>query len=222
MNALIPLDSGTFAVRMVMKDGEPWWVLNDVCAILGIANPRHVASRLEDYQKGVAINDTLGGEQEMLVVNEPGIYSMTLASRKHVAKQFTRWLFTEVIPSIRKYGFYDPARLAAINSAPSQCADATPPTQSARLLEEIARYEERTGMSACTIPGISTPKLRQLALGAGVRKMLARNDLWLMLMSAGIDLYYVIFGQRQIEDMERQLLDTLREARSMLPAISVA
>lgn len=92
-------------VRSVMKDGEPWFVANDVCVALEI--DRTQTRRLDDDEKGVYSTQTLGGNQEISVINEPGLYSLVLGSRKPEAKQFKRWVTHEIIPSIRKTGSYE-------------------------------------------------------------------------------------------------------------------
>lgn len=93
-------------VRTVVKDGEPWFVAKDVCSVLEIKNNRDALARLEEDEKGVVLTDTLGGTQELTAVNEPGLYSLILGSRKPEAKQFKRWITHEVIPTIRKTGGY--------------------------------------------------------------------------------------------------------------------
>ena len=70
-------------------------------------------SRLDDDEKGISLTDTLGGKQEMTIVNEPGLYSLVLGSRKPEAKEFKRWITHEVIPSIRKHGMYATDELLA-------------------------------------------------------------------------------------------------------------
>lgn len=93
-------------VRAIMRDGEPWFVAADICKALEIANNRDALTRIDDDEKGVALADTLGGKQEVTIVNEPGLYSLVLGSRKPEAKVFKRWVTHEVIPSIRKHGAY--------------------------------------------------------------------------------------------------------------------
>lgn len=94
------------AVRTAMKDGQAWFVAADVCAVLEIANSRDAISRLDDDERGVSITDTPGGEQEVGVVNESGLYSLIFTSRKPQAKTFRRWVTGEVLPSIRRTGAY--------------------------------------------------------------------------------------------------------------------
>lgn len=106
-------------VRTVLRDGEPWWVLKDVCDILELSNSRMVADRLDDDEKGVSIADTPGGKQELTVVSESGLYSVILLSRKPEAKKFKRWVTHEVLPTIRKHGAYvTPAKLEEIMNDP--------------------------------------------------------------------------------------------------------
>jgi prophage antirepressor-like protein len=93
-------------VRFVGTWENPEWIAADVCKILGIVNHRDAMSDFEDYEKGVGNYDTLGGEQKMLTVTEPGMYRLVILSRKPAAKRFKKWLFCEVIPSIRKTGSY--------------------------------------------------------------------------------------------------------------------
>lgn len=93
-------------IRTVVIDGEPWFVAKDVCGILKLSNPRITLSLLDEDEKGVHSIDTLGGRQETTILNESGLYSLILRSRKPEAKQFKRWATHEVLPSIRKNGMY--------------------------------------------------------------------------------------------------------------------
>ena len=98
-------------VRTVELNGEPWFVSADVCRALEIRNSRAALTRLDDDEKGVALTDTLGGKQEMTIVNEPGLYGLVLGSRKPEAKAFKRWIKHDVLPSIRKTGGYNLPKL---------------------------------------------------------------------------------------------------------------
>ncbi|MEV3101751.1 Bro-N domain-containing protein, partial [Paenibacillus larvae] len=93
-------------VRVVMKEGQPWWIAKDVCSVLEINNTSQALTRLDEDEKGLINNDTLGGIQEMAAVTESGLYSLILTSRKPEAKQFKRWVTHEVLPAIRKTGMY--------------------------------------------------------------------------------------------------------------------
>ncbi len=93
-------------VRVVMKDGEPWFVAKDLCEILDHSNHRMAVSALDDDEKGVSIADTLGGPQETVTVNESGLYSLIFTSRKPEARRFRKWVTSTVLPEIRKTGSY--------------------------------------------------------------------------------------------------------------------
>jgi prophage antirepressor-like protein len=89
-------------LRTLVKDGEPWFAAVDVCEVLEIVNPSHALKRLEEDERA----SFKLGHNEMNFVNEPGLYSLILGSRKTEAKQFKRWITHEVLPSIRKTGRY--------------------------------------------------------------------------------------------------------------------
>lgn len=113
MNKLTIFNYEGNTVRTVMKDGNPWWVLKDVCSVLEIGNSRDVMARLDSDEKGVDIIDTPGGKQEVSIINESGLYSVILVSRKPEAKKFKRWVTHEVLPSIRRHGLYATDELLA-------------------------------------------------------------------------------------------------------------
>jgi len=94
-------------VRMVMgNDGEPWFVLRDICAALGIEKPENVAGRIPDDEKGTRQVGTPGGAQNMVTVSEAGLYRVILRSDKPNTEPFRRWVTHEVLPAIRKTGSY--------------------------------------------------------------------------------------------------------------------
>lgn len=93
-------------VRIVEKDGEPWFVAKDVCDILALGNPRSSIALLDEDERGVHSMDPPSGKQEMGIISEAGLYSLILRSRKPEAKAFKRWVTHEVLPSIRKTGAY--------------------------------------------------------------------------------------------------------------------
>ena len=106
-NKLMTFENAAFGkIRTLTIDGEPWFVAADVCRALKIGNPSMAVERLDDDEKGISTIDTLGGKQRMTIINEPGLYSLVLSSRKPEAKAFRRWITHEVIPTIRKYGGY--------------------------------------------------------------------------------------------------------------------
>lgn len=94
-------------LRTVEMNGEPWMVGKDVATALGYKNPRDAIARHVDAEdKGVVKHDTPSGEQEMVIINESGLYSLVLCSKLITAKKFKRWVTNEVLPSIRKSGGY--------------------------------------------------------------------------------------------------------------------
>ena len=94
-------------VRIFEKNGEPWFVGRDVCNILGYGNPRDaIARHIDEDDKGVVKSDTLGGNQNLTVINESGLYSLILSSKLPNAKRFKHWVTSEILPSIRKHGMY--------------------------------------------------------------------------------------------------------------------
>lgn len=92
---------------MQLIDGEPWFVAKDICQVLGIANHKDAVSRLdEDERDGVGITDPIGRQQTVTVVSESGLYALIFQSRKPEARKFRKWVTSEVLPSIRKKGYY--------------------------------------------------------------------------------------------------------------------
>ncbi len=93
-------------IRTITKDGEPWFVLADVCRALEIRNSRMVAGRL-DRDELMSVKLTSGGQRrEMTVINESGLYAVIIRSDKPQAQSFRKWLTSEVIPTIRRTGGY--------------------------------------------------------------------------------------------------------------------
>lgn len=101
-------------IRMIVKDGEPWWVGKDVCNALGLESYSKQLYDLEEYEKGLYTIPTPGGKQRLICINEPAVYSLIFRSRKPEAKKFKKWIVTEVLPSIRKTGSY------SVNPAPTE------------------------------------------------------------------------------------------------------
>lgn len=93
-------------VRTVEMGGEPWFVLKDVCNILGISKYRDTAARLDADERGSVEVDTLGGTQQVIAVNESGLYHVILRSDKPEAAPFRKWVTSEVLPTLRKTGSY--------------------------------------------------------------------------------------------------------------------
>lgn len=110
MTTLTPFAFEDHLVRIVTRDGEPWFVARDVCRALDLGTPQMAFQRIPDDEKGVSETDTLdgrGGVQEMVILSEPGLYRLIFRSNKPVAERFRRWVFHEVLPAIRRTGRYE-------------------------------------------------------------------------------------------------------------------
>lgn len=94
-------------VRTVMIENEPYFVAKDVCIILGISNHNDAVSRLDDDEKRGSALPTPSGTQQMVVVNESGLYHLIFQSRKPEAKAFRKWVTAEVLPTLRRTGRYE-------------------------------------------------------------------------------------------------------------------
>ena len=103
-NSLQLFQNTDWKVRVVMRDGEPWFVAKDVCECLDLGNPSQAIARLEDDERWLISNEALRANGETAVVSEPGLYSLVLGSRKPEAKAFKRWVNYEALQSICKTG----------------------------------------------------------------------------------------------------------------------
>lgn len=97
----------SFQIRIIKKEGNPWFHAGDCCKNLELDNVGQALTRLDNDEKDEIIsNDVVGRKQNMWFVNEPGFYSLVVSSRKPEAKEFKRWITHDIIPSIRKTGTY--------------------------------------------------------------------------------------------------------------------
>jgi len=116
MNALIPLKFEDRDLCAIDRDGEPWFVASDVCAILGLGNVGQALARLDDDERtSITIDDVSQGTPVRMIVSESGLYSLTLRSRKPAAKRFKKWVTHEVLPSIRRTGQFGADAARALN-----------------------------------------------------------------------------------------------------------
>ncbi len=106
MTAVTPFIFESHPVRIVDRDGEPWFVAADVCKVLEHSDTSKAVARLDEDEKDTNIVRTLKGDQALLVINESGMWSLVLTSRKPAAKRFKKWVTSEVLPAIRKTGGY--------------------------------------------------------------------------------------------------------------------
>lgn len=129
MNALTPYSFESSAVRVINRDGQPWFVAADVCASLEIKQHRDAIARLDADERGSVVVDTPGGMQSVAAINESGVYKLAFRSQKPVAKRLVKWLTSVVLPSLRRTGQFGAA------GAP---IDLTDRTQLQGLLQQLA------------------------------------------------------------------------------------
>lgn len=143
-------------VRTLVLDGEPWFVLADLCRVLDIANPRNVNARLADDQKGVRRMDTPGGAQLTAIVNESGMYEVVIRSDKPGAIEFRRWITAEVLPTIRRTGG---AYIAPGSQAELDLTD--PDTALDKLIEvaQVAKAERARRIALEAKVAVDAPKV---------------------------------------------------------------
>lgn len=107
MNELQVFSFESNSVRALERDGQAWFVAKDAAKTLGYKNPRDAISKhVDEEDKEVAKCDTLGGRQDIAIINESGLYSLVLSSKLPSAKKFKRWVTSEVLPALRKTGNY--------------------------------------------------------------------------------------------------------------------
>ncbi len=142
MNEIITFNFNQNAVRTTVRDGEPWFVAADVAKALEYRDSEHATRYLDEDEKDTLNWGTLGGNQDLIVINESGLYSLILRSRKPEAKAFKKFVTSEVLPSIRKTGAY-----VANSAANGQTALPPPETKE----EKIARKITMLMMAECHI-----------------------------------------------------------------------
>lgn len=158
----------------VSSSGEPLFIAKDVCEILEIQNVSQALQGLDEDEKGVCNTDTLGGVQKLLAVTDSGLYALSFASRKPEAKRFRKWVTSEVLPALRKQGFYRlalPGTLRQIDKLRLRL-EATELRARAQALEAMARgnreaaqIEGGVGIQAhlaATLPHLAHARLRLL------------------------------------------------------------
>ena len=135
---LTPFNFNQTAVRVINRDGEAWFVAQDVSNALEYSTAKDMVRCLDDDEKDGHIVPTLGGNQKMLIISESGLYHALFKSRKKEAQAFRRWVTSEVLPSIRKTGTYQ------ANAQPSDWIDPQRRIHLRRLVEHRACYLNRS------------------------------------------------------------------------------
>lgn len=144
-SALKLFENPQFRVRVIMRCADPWFVAKDACTCLKIANVSDACSRLDEDERGIVSTDTPSGKQEMLIISEPGLYSLIGSSKKPEAKAFKRWVNHEVLPSIRKTGSYSVAQNQPM-TLPNFCN----PAEAARAWADLYEKNQATELRALT------------------------------------------------------------------------
>lgn len=107
MNGLQVFRYREHSFHSMMLDGQPWFILRDVCQVLDLGSPHKVAERLDpDERNQIPVTDNLGRLQNTTIINESGLYAVILRSDKPEAKPFRKWVTAEVLPTIRRTGGY--------------------------------------------------------------------------------------------------------------------
>ncbi len=173
MSNIIPFQFEKFPVRVVTDDnGDPLFVAADIAKALDYRDAPDMTRNLDDDEKGTQIVRTLGGDQEMTVINESGVYSAIMKSRKPEAKKFKKWVTSEVLPSIRKTGAYAMPGVefslpAPMMSAITQTVAALFDVYHSRMLQSAKAIQETSvihGMTAGQIWDLhGLPKLKGAA-----------------------------------------------------------
>lgn len=199
-NFVFETDEGsTRAVRVVMIDGEPWFVAADVASALTIGRTDDAVARLDDDEKGTATVRTPGGEQQMTIINESGLYSLILTSRKPEAKKFKKWVTSEVLPTIRKTGRYvDPL-------APPEPPHAMPGMDGQLFLShraDILVAADRAFRAAMR-------SARQMGMG-GVASIRQANDI--ARQKTGVDMLAELNAEAHVQGLEAQEAHAAQQA----------
>lgn len=140
MNELQTFNFNNQPVRTVQINNQPYWVLKDVCDVLELSNPTVVANRLEDDERA---KFNLGRQGEAIVITESGLYAVILRSDKPNAKEFRKWVTSEVLPAIRKHGAYaTPETIEQMISNPDFAI---------QLLTQLKNEREKVSLLSATV-----------------------------------------------------------------------
>lgn len=169
-NAIIAFDFEEKPLRTIERKGEPWFILADVCRVLEIKNASQAAERLDADEKGIYFSDTLGGKQEVLIVSEPGLYSLILRSQGATrpgtaAFRFRKFVTADLLPTLRKHGVYGERHtVKAVQARNAMQNQAMRIVGKLKVTRHVAERRMLWDMlnSACNELGIATPLLEDL------------------------------------------------------------
>jgi hypothetical protein len=186
-------------VRTTIIDGEPWWSAGDVCDVLGLTRGQSSIDRLESSEKGTHSMSTPGGNQDVAVINESGLYSLIMRSRRPEAKAFRLWVTGEMLPAIRKTGRYiAPNPMAYVSPGQAVAAVRPASVDPVLMLQQYAASNQQMlmalGGKTLEIEAIATMAMatseriekasvaqdeRIAALARSTAEAAARHDEWL-------------------------------------------
>ena len=168
------------------QNGETWFVAADVCRVLEIADVKGAYSRLDDDERDTHTMGTPGGPQQVVMINEAGLYSLVLTSRKAEAKRFKRWVTHDVLPSLRKTGSYSLAEKLTVSQQISMSKHRLAlmkelmrqrnKVMREALGAEITRLSESMGLSAPDLDGLGSVEPPQTDLVADFWAALLQLD----------------------------------------------
>lgn len=192
MNSLQVFTNEDFgSVRVLAIDSEPWFVARDVTDALGL--DRTATRRLDEDEKGVRSMHTQGGEQEVSIITEAGLYSLIMASKKPEAKRFKRWVTHDVLPTIRKHGMYaTPQSIERMLSDPDTMIATLKALKAERkradaLMEDNARLLPKATMYDVAIEAEGTMSITEAARYlAQYDKGITRKRLFALLRADGL------------------------------------
>lgn len=165
---------GQDRIRTSEENGEPWFVAQDILEILDL-NRSSLAS-LDDEEKGVHTMDTLGGRQKVATINESGLYSLILRSRKPEAKAFKRWITGTVLPALRKTGTYSTAPALTDDELIHQALSISA-TRVAALTERVAELEPKAEYVDIFVAGSDVMSFRTVASTLDISEGWLRREL---------------------------------------------
>jgi anti-repressor protein len=174
--------------RVVLINGEPWWVLKDVCDAVDLGSPHKVAERLDDDERNqIPVIDSIGRLQNTAIINESGLYNVILRSDKPEAKKFRKWITSEVLPAIRRTGTYmTPGKIEEVLSNPDTIIELATALKRERAKAEeletkIEEYQPKlllaesliASHASCSL-GVFAKRLRQMGVKMGLNRFYAR------------------------------------------------
>ena len=191
MNEIQIFNYNSVEVRTIQNDGEPWFVLRDVCNVLGLGTPARVAERLDpDEVSQTHITDSMGRQQETTIINESGLYNVILRSDKPEAKPFRKWVTSEVLPTIRRHGMY-----ATPDTVEKMLAD---PDTTIKLLETI-KQERAARMALEAKAEADKPKVLFADAVSASHTSILVGDLAKLLRQNGVEI-----GQNRLFSFQRE------------------